>query len=182
MLNINDIGTKLREIRKAKKITLQQLSDATNISIGSLSNIERNVSSPTLENMCKICEFLGTSVGDLLYHGNDQKVIVRKDEREILIDEENSIRCEGIDFGTDAATYMYMTMAPNSNFNGTWCKHEYDEVGTIISGNLTVCIEDRIYNLSEGDTIIIKANLSHCLYNTSDTECVSFWAKQWITG
>ncbi len=182
MSNIDEIGSKIRALRKKRGVTLQKLSDGTQLSIGCLSNLERNISSPTLENMAKICGVLDTSIGDILAHGNEKKIVIRKNDREISVDEKNSIRCETVDFGANAATYMYMTIDPNSKFNGLWWNHEYDEVGTVISGEMIVRFEDAVHTLLEGDTILIQAHTLHCIYNTNDIPCVTYWAKQWMPG
>ena len=46
---VDEIGNKIRGIRKEKGITLKQLSERTGLSIGYLSNLERDSSSPTLD-------------------------------------------------------------------------------------------------------------------------------------
>lgn len=178
MPNIKDIGTKLRLVRKEKNITLQQLSDSTNLSVGSLSNIERNITSPTLENMERICEALEISIGDILLDNRKDKIVVRRYDRDISIDKENSIRYETVDFGADRPKCTYITVAPNSEFKGKWWNREYDSVCTVISGHMTIIIENSAYNLFEGDTILIKANNPYSVYNTSNLPCLTYWVNQ----
>ena len=84
---------------------MQQLAEATGLSTGYLSNLERNVNSPTLVNIQKICEALDISLGDMVERNREESIIVRKDEREVVIDEQNSIRLENIDYGLDKTTF-----------------------------------------------------------------------------
>ncbi|MEF9942159.1 MAG: helix-turn-helix domain-containing protein [Lachnospiraceae bacterium] len=182
MSEINNIGVSIRRLRKTKYITLQQLATMSGLSVGYLSNLERNKNSPTLQNMQKICTALDTSVGDLLAHNAEERTVIRAQEREVTIDETQCMRMETVDFGTNAATYMYITFDAESTFNGLTWTHDYDEIGTIISGSLTVCINDETYHLNAGDTVLIRAHISHCVYNTQKEPCVTFWAKQWFPG
>ena len=56
---LTKVGERLKAIRKSKCITLQELSKRTELSIGLLSNVERDLRSPTIVNFHKICNALG---------------------------------------------------------------------------------------------------------------------------
>lgn len=177
MENIQKIGYSVRAHRKRKGMTLQQLSTATGLSIGYLSNLERNTNSPTLVNLQKICEALDTSFYQLLEHNSKEQIIIRHNEREPLIYEESNMLFENIDFGLPNESFMYMTTEPDSTGNGLCWEHEYDEVGTIIKGHLTLFLDDQYYELDEGDTILIKAYTKHGYFNTTSERCVSYWTR-----
>lgn len=59
---VENIGQRIKEIRKSKSITIQKLSQFTDLSVGYLSNLERNQASPTLNNLQRICVALGISI------------------------------------------------------------------------------------------------------------------------
>ena len=48
---VENIGQRIKELRKSKSITIQKLSQFTDLSVGYLSNLERNQASPTLNNL-----------------------------------------------------------------------------------------------------------------------------------
>lgn len=180
MGDISQIGSSLRRIRKLQNITLMELAKQTGLSVGYLSYIERNAKSPTLINLQKICEVLNTSLGDLLERNAEDKVVIRCDDREITVYEEGNTRIETIEFGEEYGSFLYMTIEPKSSFEGTLWSHKFNEVGTILSGQMRVEMEGEEYNLKEGDTILIKTNTRHGCFNASDTEPVfSYWARQW---
>ena len=52
------LGEKIRFFRKNKNITLQELSDNTGLSIGYISQIERNLVDPSLSSLRKISQYL----------------------------------------------------------------------------------------------------------------------------
>lgn len=178
MGGIQTIGTSIRSLRKSKGMTLQQLSAETDLSIGYLSNLERNLSSPTLQNVQKICEVFGSSISDLLERNAEEKIVIRKKDREITISEEKNMILESIDFGMGNSQFLYMTIEPNSSSEGLWWTHKFDEVGTVISGELVIIIDDQTFLLHEGDTILIKENSRHCYFNNSETEpSVTYWSR-----
>lgn len=78
---LDHIGDRFKELRKEQNLTLKELSEKTGLSIGYLSNLERNISSPTLEYMQRICEILGVSITDLLIPQKQEHIIVRKADK-----------------------------------------------------------------------------------------------------
>lgn len=177
MNDISKIGYNVRGLRKERGITLQQLAEATGLSTGYLSNLERNISSPTLVNIQKICEALNTSLSDIVERNKEDAIIVRQDEREVIIDEEHNIRLENIDYGLERTTFAYMTIEPGGAGEGLRWEHDFDEVGTVVKGELTLELGNQIFELKEGDTIIVKAHTSHCYFNKGNGESVSFWVR-----
>lgn len=62
-----DIGTAIKTIRKQKKLGQKDLSDATGLSVNSISQIELNATFPQKKNIAKICEALDIPVSYLLF-------------------------------------------------------------------------------------------------------------------
>lgn len=177
MNDIQKIGFSVRSHRRDIGMTLQQLSEATGLSIGYLSNLERNANSPTLVNVQKICEALGISFYTLLERNKEENIIIRHDERKKLISEEHNMLLEDIDFGLENESFIYMTIDPHGAGDGLCWEHEYDEVGTVVKGRLTLGLDNQIFEVDEGDTILIKAHTRHCYYNKTNEKCVSYWTR-----
>lgn len=180
MGNIDKIGSSIRSLRKSRRMTLQQLAKETGLSTGYLSNIERNITSPTLMNIQKICEIFNSSLGDLLERNAEEKIIIRKEDREITIDEEHSMRIETIDFGIENTSFLWAELPPMSETKEEWWTHEFGEVGTVISGEMTVNIDGEEFDLKKGDSVYVKAHTRHSYYNKSETKkSVSYWTRFW---
>ena len=75
---VENIGQRIKEIRKSKSITIQKLSQFTDLSVGYLSNLERNQASPTLNNLQRICVALGISIRDLLSPSGEERTLIRQ--------------------------------------------------------------------------------------------------------
>jgi len=52
------IGEKIKELRKKKHMTQQELAEKTNITCASIINIERGYNKPSVSSLYKICEAL----------------------------------------------------------------------------------------------------------------------------
>jgi transcriptional regulator with XRE-family HTH domain len=178
--NLDKIGSSIRSLRKSRKMTLQQLAKETGLSTGYLSNIERNITSPTLMNIQKIYEVFKSSLSDLLERNAEERIIIRREDREVILDAEQDMRMETIDFGIADITFVYTELPCCSQTSEEWWTHEFGEVGTVLEGMLTVEINGEVFELKEGDSIYVKPHTRHCYYNKSETsKSVSFWTRFW---
>ena len=106
--------------------------------------------------------------GDLLERNAEEKIIIRREDRDITIDEEHSMRIEMIDFGIEHASFLVTELPPMSETSGEWWTHEFGEVGTVINGELTIDIDGEVFELKTGDSVYVKAHTRHCYYIAGD--------------
>lgn len=175
---VEKIGSKIKEIRKQKNITIQKLSQFTDLSVGYLSNLERNQASPTLNNLQKICVALEVSLRDLLTPHEEEKILLRKEDSKLYEYEEYKLNIRRIDFGKKRGIYEYSTYEVGEDIPPSWGHHPYPEVGTILEGRMEVVLDDVSYILEEGDSIYIKPHTYHTMRNAGTVPCRSFWHLQ----
>lgn len=66
-INVETIGNKIRESRKLKGMTIQDLAEKSKLTITTISNIELSVTTPTLQNLDRICKALNVNIENILY-------------------------------------------------------------------------------------------------------------------
>lgn len=66
------IGTRIRDLRKKKGLTILQLATAINSDVGNISRLERNIQGYSENTLVKIAEALGVSVADLFSENTTQ--------------------------------------------------------------------------------------------------------------
>lgn len=170
------LGPRLKELRKQSGLTLQELSRLTSLSIGFLSNIERDLTSPSISNLQKICNALKIDLVNLIKPLMEDKIVIRANERrEMFYSKRSKIRYELISEGNKKINGICIVMEKGADYGKIPVSHDSDELGIIVKGSLEIRIADNAYILSEGDTVYIDANLEHSYRNIGDTECVSYW-------
>lgn len=167
------IGHSIKELRKAKNMTLQDLSDKTDLSVSYLSMLERGLNSPTIANLQKICGVLGIVLPDLLMHAKNESPLIKGSQRKVIFQGENNVRYEALTNGSHALTGLAMYVLDNSVHISDI--HTTDELGFIVQGELDMNLGATTYHLQEGDSLIIPANTKHSFAKTGDKECVSIW-------
>ena len=112
MLDIRHLGERIRENRKKKMMTIKRLSEYTGLSVGYLSMLEQNKTTPTIDNLARICESLEISIVDILESECEAKTIIRKEElTEASYPDENLV-VNIADFRRSNYVYEYITIQP----------------------------------------------------------------------
>lgn len=173
--NIEQIGTRIKKLRKQRQMTLKGLSEYTGLSIGFLSSLERNITSPSLQNLKTIAETLGTTITDLISIEKTERTVIRKHEAKTIEFASYNMSVRYIDFGITPTMYEVITIDPGTPAEKNEARHVFDESCTVISGQLTLHAGGEVYCLKAGDSIYIRKHIRHSLYNHGTEPCVSFW-------
>ncbi len=98
-----NLGEKIKNIRKSKEYTLKDLSDMTGLSLGFLSNVERDLNSPSISNLQQICQALGINLMEILSEEQEEKPVTRTKEREeIFNNNKTSLKVERLLSGKES--------------------------------------------------------------------------------
>ncbi|MCI2773897.1 NINE protein [Staphylococcus petrasii] len=71
----NNVGERIRNLRKSKKMSQAKLAEKLNVSRHSISNWEREVSSPDMHSLVEMTELFGVSLNQLV---KGDEIIVNK--------------------------------------------------------------------------------------------------------
>ena len=173
-----NLGEKIKLIRKNKDYTLKELSEITGLSIGFLSNIERDWNSPSINNLQQICSALNINLMEILDEEISTNPITRVHEREeILKNIETNTTVESLLNRKASLNGIAITIEEESSFSDMSWGHGYDEIGIVVKGELEIEIDKTLYHLYEGDSIFIKQNTPHSYRNPSVTSSVVYWVS-----
>lgn len=174
---MQDIGLRLKTVRKSKGLTLMALAKEAGLSASYISNLERGACSPTIDNLQNICGALGISIVKLLDDQTWDNCVIRANEREIIYEQKGQVRYESIDFGANRTlSGLEITIEPHCKYQKEW-SHDYEEMGLILKGELTLSLNNEEYTLTKGDAFYIESNAKHKISNNTDEDCVSYWVK-----
>ncbi|GHS93536.1 hypothetical protein AGMMS50276_04280 [Synergistales bacterium] len=173
------VGGLIKRLRKKRKMTLQLLGESTNLSVSYLSLMERGHTSPTVENLHKICRALDITMVDLFERLEDNQNCIKKENRRIIFDEPGSLRYEAISEGVRQITGMCMYVYDNLAHESS--PHVADELGVVLQGSMVFTLNGIDYTLKEDDSIYVPAGSLHIFQKNSECPCVSFWASLSVT-
>lgn len=88
-----NIGSKIKNLRIQKNLTQEELGERTDLSKGYISQLERNLSSPSMETFFSILEVLGISPKAFFDEKEQvQQVVYKSEDHTIYYEEEKGFR------------------------------------------------------------------------------------------
>ncbi|NLB32814.1 MAG: helix-turn-helix domain-containing protein [Tissierellia bacterium] len=172
-----EVGEKIRSLRHKQKISIEQLSAMSGLSKGLISQIERDITGPSVASLWKISKALNVTMNYFFDEYDDFNQIVRKDERKKLIMRKSTRVYELLSPDLKKQIEMLMIeIKPNENISAELISHDGEECGVVIKGTLRIISGDNIYDLQEGDSIYLDSTIPHQYLNMGEELSVSVWA------
>ena len=162
-----DIGNKIKNLRIQKNLTQEELGERTDLTKGYISQLERNLSSPSMESFFNILEVLGTSPQDFFVEGRRaQKVIYAESERTIYSDEEKLYQLEWLvpESNENEMEPVILTLSKQGEFK-EFAPSLSDTFAFVLEGEVCIEIGLRRYFAQAGETIYYKATETHQIKN-----------------
>ena len=169
---LRDAGQKLKKLRAAKGITLQDVSNATGLSVSFLSLVENGKSGISFSNMQKILQCFDSTIHDLIDTVDGVRVVRFEDAERIRSDIDGVRVLSLVKAAKNKKIWPgYFIMEPGSSMGEF--QHEGEEFAHIIQGKIEVTLTDpktaekEKYILTEGDTIYYPSTHLHKYVNLS---------------
>jgi transcriptional regulator with XRE-family HTH domain len=163
-----DIGARVKHLREEKDLTLREVGRRSGVSVTQISEIERNLTAPTVPTLMKIIAALGADMSIFFEPKKSQCVsLVRKNERQQFIDRQNHVYLEALSNGiTDTKLKVILAHPPPGaeNIRGGY-QHPGEELIYVIKGRIQVTIAGKPYILEQGDSIHFRGELRHTIKN-----------------
>lgn len=159
-----DIGNKLKELRVLKGLTQEELADRSELSKGFISQLERNLTSPSITTLMDILQCLGTSIGEFFNEAPDEQIVFGKQDYFVKEDTEykNEIKWIIPNAQKNTIEPIYLTLQAG----GSTCPdtpHEGEEFGYVLQGAVSIHLGNKNYKAKKGESFYYTADKTHFL-------------------
>ena len=167
------IGERIRERRQQLGLSLKGLAEKTDLTSGFLSQIERDLSEPSISSLRKISEVLGVAVFYFLIDDNVKNPVVRHDQRKKISFSESHMTYELLCPDMDRQLEMFMAkLEPGAMTCSEPLTHPGEEVTYVLNGKMWIKIGDEEYTLEKGDTVYYFGTTPHQIINVGNEEMI----------
>jgi len=167
-----NIGSKIKKLRKARKLTLQDVARETGFSPALISQIENNNVSPPIATLSKLARFFDVKIGIFFEEEEAERryEVVRKGERRV-VSRVISKAGTGHGYTYEALSFrkrnkkmepFLLTVTERAKEEELY-NHDGEEFLLILQGRAEVLLEDERIVLEEGDAVYFDASLKHRL-------------------
>lgn len=169
-----DIGKKIKELRLQNDLTLESLASRSELTKGFLSQVERNLTSPSISTLEDILEALGTNLSEFFDEEKENQIVFGA--QDFFVDEKEDYTIEWVipNAQKNDMEPILLTLHPHCNSH-TLQSHSGEEFGYVLKGNVTLVRGNKKYKLKAKETFYLDGTTSHYLYNHSNSDALVLW-------
>ena len=170
------IGEKIKRLRVKNQLTLEELANRSELTKGFLSQVERNLTSPSIATLEDILEALGTTLGEFFSEEKQEQIVfTANDFFENFQDE-----------------YDVYYVVPNAQKNSMepillhlkaggrsleYRPSEAEEFGYVLQGKIRLHYGDKSYVVKKGQTFYLTGDKSHHISNDWESDAKVLWVS-----
>ena len=166
-----DVGSRLKELREVRNISMRALATKSGLSANALSMIERGKTSPSVSTLYKLADAMGVSITAFFGPESEKKQIVflKSDERTRMSFTRGVFEALGGEQFVGRVEPFMLTMESGATSGPHSMSHTGHEFVFCLRGQLDYQVEKEIFHLSAGDSLLFAALLKHKWRNAGKT-------------
>jgi transcriptional regulator with XRE-family HTH domain len=175
---MNDsLGERIRSMREKRGQSLKQLALATGLTQSFLSQVERELTSPSVASLRKIAEALGTSVATFFAGGSPNGRLVRKEDRAVLVHPTRKWSDSMLTPGVNGRLQVIWSVIEAGGGSGDepYAHDSDEECVIVIRGKLDFWVGDEHTRLQAGDALIFESRIPHKNRNPGPGRAEVLW-------
>ncbi len=169
------IGSRIRAARQAQRLTIEQVADATGLTKGFLSRVERDLTSPSVASLVTLCQVLSVSVGDL-FAAPETHLTKRDDGPRISLGGQGIVERLLTARSERRLQILQATIEPRGRGENELYAVDCDvDVLHVVKGRIKLILTNDEYDLAEGDTLSFPGREPHTWINPTDETVEVLW-------
>lgn len=172
------IGAKIKELRIQKSLTQEELADRSELSKGFISQLERDLTSPSIATLVDILQCLGTNLEEFFSNTASEQVVFHKTDYFEKIDTDLKNRIEWII--PNAQKNMMEPILLNLDAEGSTYPdnpHEGEEFGYVLNGTISIHIGNKAFKAKKGESFYFIPNKKHHISASGKTGATLLWVS-----
>lgn len=171
-----NIGAKIKRLRLTNGLTLEELANRSELTKGFLSQLERDLTSPSVATLEDILEALGTNLKDFFSEEEEEQIVFGKNDFFINVQDDYKISYIIPNAQKNEMEPILIELKKGKN-SMELDPHDGEEFGYVVQGKVTLVNGDDAFELKKGETFYLKGNLPHHLENHHDTVAKIVWVS-----
>lgn len=172
------IGNKIKELRVMKNLTQEELADRAELSKGFISQLERDLTSPSIATLVDILQVLGTDLTEFFQDTTEEQIVFHDSDYFEKTDENLGNKIEWIipNAQKNIMEPIRLTLQPGgSTYPDN--PHEGEEFGYVLSGSITIHIGNKKYKAKKGESFYFTPGSTHFIKASEKTGATLIWVS-----
>ena len=171
-----ELGSRIREFRQVRKLSLRDLASRAGISAGFLSQLERGQVNASVGTLRRLAEELGVTLPDLFgdHHAHGARILRKAERPEIHVSDLSAKYLLSQKPLMNLEVYS-AEFAPGGSAGDAYTHGDAQEVLVVVHGTLTLELDGRQHQLEAGDSAEYRTSIPHTVHNLSDSTAELLW-------
>jgi transcriptional regulator with XRE-family HTH domain len=172
------IGPKVRQLRRQKNLSLQQLAERSGVSAAAIHKLERNGMVPTITTLMKLATALNRPVAYFVEEDRiDAAVHVRSTERRKVHTSKRGLSLQSVSgpYGRFFMAGALATVEPGADSGPKPMEHSGEELVYVLDGSLCFEVDGEEYILKRGDALHFLTDRPHRWWNPQRRPAKALW-------
>lgn len=173
-----EIGEKIKRLRVEKKLTQEELGNRCDLSKGFISQLENDLTSPSIATLIDILDILGTNLKEFFSDDVNEKITFKEEDMFELEDEELGYRFKWLvpNSQKNDMEPVLVSLCPGGRYKNEK-PHEGEEFGYVLKGSIYLHMGDKKLLLKKGESFYYKAKEEHYISNKGKTLAQFVWVS-----
>jgi transcriptional regulator with XRE-family HTH domain len=171
-----NIGEKIRRLRKANNLTQEELANRAYLTKGFISQLERDLTSPSIITLKGILDVLGEELADFFLDIKHESVLFNQKARVLSSTSTEHMKVELLVPSAQSRLMdpVLVSLEPGTSTE-THLGHEGEEFGFLLQGSVTLWVDKEPYRMRKGDSFYFASHKEHKLHNTGKSTAKLLW-------
>jgi transcriptional regulator with XRE-family HTH domain len=170
------IGDKLKQLRLRTNLTQEELGSRCDLSKGFISQVERDLTSPSIATLEDILQSLGTNLAEFFHEPAVDKVWFKQEDAYSSGDEELGYLITWIipNAQKNEMEPIHLTLRPGGR-SVEYAPHEGEVFGYVLNGTVILNVGSRKWKIKKSECFYYPAGAPYFMENTSSHEAAVLW-------
>ncbi len=172
-----EIGIKIKRLRVLCQLTQEELANRCELTKGYISQLENDLTSPSISTLTDILNALGSNLKDFFDDSDeDERIVFTIDDYFEKVDSEHTMTWLVPNSQKNEMEPVIVTVNPRCSMTVDM-PHEGQEFGYVLEGEIIVVVGNKSYPCKKGETFYFTTDKNHYIKNIKDELAKVIWVS-----
>lgn len=174
--NLMEIGSKIKRLRQQLNLSQSELADRCELTKGYISQLENDLTSPSITTLMDILSALGTNLSEFFSKEDDRRVVFTENDFIEKHDDGMSLKWIIPNAQKNEMEPVLVELLANASTADDF-PHEGEEFGYVLDGKICITLGSNKYTCKKGDAFYYVANKAHGIKNIGKSVARFIWVS-----
>ena len=171
-----ELGAKLKDMRQRKNLTQEELADRCELTKGYISQLENDLTSPSIATLVDLLNALGSNLSDFFHEEMEAKIVFSQEE--YIEKQSDGMVFEWVipNAQKNMMEPVLVELEPGAATNVDF-PHEGEEFGFVLEGRIAVVNAGKSHSAKKGESFYFTADKEHYIINNGKKNAKFIWVS-----